>query len=253
MSGCGKSSFISQLQFQPDWKPAPVCRMTHPVRRVWSQQNLQNPKKDQFVLCDTGGGAVDVVNYDAIHILPTFDFKNFSSHTFPAKEESRFGISFSDYEYMQRYEMNENEKNPNLGNLETVWNSTASHPSYRKRIQVTISSMDAWLLGFDGFPKGRNGELVWLHDPSFHHARIGQLFDRDYVWVVTQTMVSFANLTLWAVHNMLTYKVYPGYWGRKLGPSPSIDLLGHFSILSDRESTRENQDDGTSSDRRSLR
>jgi hypothetical protein len=24
-------------------------------------------------------------------------------------------------------------------------------------------------------------------------------------------------LALWAVHNVLTYKVYPGFWGRKLG------------------------------------
>jgi hypothetical protein len=113
--------------------------------------------------------------------------------------------------------MNENDTNPNLGDLETVWNSVASHPPYQSPIQVAEAYLHALLAALKnaGFPKGRNVEWGSLQDPSFHHARIGQLFDRDYVWVVTQTMVSFENLALWAVHNVLTYKVYPGFWGRK--------------------------------------
>jgi hypothetical protein len=70
------------------------------------------------------------------------------------------------------------------------------------------------LEGCDGFHKGWNEEWGNLRRPC-SHARIGKLLDRDYVWVVTQTMVSFENLALWAVHILLTYKVYPGFWGRK--------------------------------------
>jgi hypothetical protein len=112
--------------------------------------------------------------------------------------------------------MNENDTNPNLGDLETVWNSPASHPSYQQSIQVVKDYLRAVFATIKnaGFPKGWNEEWGSLRIPSFH-ARIGQLFDRDYVWVVTQTMVSFENLALWAVHNVLTYKVYPGFWGRK--------------------------------------
>lgn len=73
---------------------------------------------------------------------------------------------------------------------------------------ITLSRKDRLL-------KGRNEEWGNLRLPFFH-ARIGKLFDRDYVWVVTQTMVSFENLALWTVHSVLTNKVYPGFWGRRL-------------------------------------
>jgi len=66
----------------------------------------------------------------------------------------------------------------------------------------------------DRLLKGQNEEWGSLRLPFFH-ARIGKLFDRDYVWVVTQTMVSFDQLALWAVRTAL-YKVYPGFWGRLL-------------------------------------
>ena len=119
--------------------------------------------------------------------------------------------------------MNENDANPNLGDLETVWNSVASHLSHQpsmQRAEVCYPLLCALLAitKSAGLPKGRNVEWGSRQDPSFHHARIGQLFDRDYVWVVTRTMVSFKNLALWAVNNVLAYKVYPGYWGteRKL-------------------------------------
>ena len=74
---------------------------------------------------------------------------------------------------------------------------------------------DDAVIGFDRFLKGWNeeqGNLGFLCCP----ARIGKLLDRDYVWVVTQTMVSFEDLALWAMHTMCTYKVYPGFWGRKI-------------------------------------
>jgi hypothetical protein len=41
------------------------------------------------------------------------------------------------------------------------------------------------------------------------HAEISKLFERDYVWAVTQTMVSFNVQTLW-----LVFGVYPDFWGR---------------------------------------
>jgi len=67
----------------------------------------------------------------------------------------------------------------------------------------------------DRLLKGQNEQWGSLRLPFFH-ARIGKLFDRDYVWVVTQTMVSFENLALWALRTALplSYKVYPGFWGR---------------------------------------
>jgi hypothetical protein len=51
-----------------------------------------------------------------------------------------------------------------------------------------------------------------LGTPSSHGDH--KLLDRDHVWVVTQTMVIFEHLALWAAHTLLTYKVYPGFWGR---------------------------------------
>jgi len=93
--------------------------------------------------------------------------------------------------------------NPNLGDLEMIWNSLASHLSHYTTQQATI----------DGLLKGWNEEWGSLQLPC-SRARIGKLLDRDYVWAVTQTMVSFGNLALWAVHTLRYYKVYPGFWGR---------------------------------------
>jgi hypothetical protein len=59
-------------------------------------------------------------------------------------------------------------------------------------------------------------------------SRMGKLLDRDYVWVVTQTMVSFENWALWVVHTVLTYKVYPGFWGRNILRSNSVRKLPSF-------------------------
>jgi hypothetical protein len=187
------------------------------VPRTHSQKYflVDTPGFDPTSSTDLSKAINSMFRWDS-YTTPAFGSNTISPYAFPAKEETQFGTIFSYNQHLLLYEMNENEKTPNLGNLETVWNSTASHPSYRRQIQITIS-MDTWLLVFDGFPKGRNVEWGSLQDPSFHHARIGQLFDRDYVWVVTQTMVSFEKLALWAVHNVLTYKVYPGFWGRKLG------------------------------------
>jgi hypothetical protein len=67
----------------------------------------------------------------------------------------------------------------------------------------------------DGLPKGWNEEWGSLQLPC-SRARIEKLLYRDYVWAVTQTMVSFENLALWAVHTVRYYKVYPGFWGRRL-------------------------------------
>jgi len=63
--------------------------------------------------------------------------------------------------------------------------------------------------------KGWNEECRNLRPPC-SHARIGKLLDRDYIWVVTLIMVVLKVLTLWALHTVRTYKVYPGFWGRKL-------------------------------------
>jgi hypothetical protein len=118
--------------------------------------------------------------------------------------------------------MNDNDINSNLGDVETIWNSWASYSSYEQTQVVSdfpaeFKDLDevCWLLTIDEFLKGWDKEWGSLGIPVFR-ARIGQLFDRDYVWVVTQTMVSFDILALWALHGVLTYKVYPGFWGRIL-------------------------------------
>jgi hypothetical protein len=57
--------------------------------------------------------------------------------------------------------------------------------------------------------------------PLFH-AEISKLFERDYVWAVTQTMVSFNLQTLWLTLAFRVYpeyfgsvfRVYPNFWGR---------------------------------------
>jgi len=79
---------------------------------------------------------------------------------------------------------------------------------------ITVCGDDAEII-CDRLLKGWNEEWGNLRLPCFH-ARIGKLLGRDYVWVVTQTMASLNDLTLWAVHTVHTYKVYPGFWGRKL-------------------------------------
>jgi len=74
------------------------------------------------------------------------------------------------------------------------------------QLSEAINSMFRWY-------HGAANCYVYLADDSRRHCR-GKLLDRDCVWVVTQTMVIFEHLTLWAAHAMLTYKVYPGFWGR---------------------------------------
>jgi hypothetical protein len=67
-------------------------------------------------------------------------------------------------------------------------------------------------LDSDGFLKGWNEN--WKNPVRPNYPRIGKLLDRDHVWFVTQTVVIFEHLALWAVHTLLTFKVYPGFWGR---------------------------------------
>lgn len=130
--------------------------------------------------------------------------------------------------------------NLNLGDLEMIWNSLASYPSryttqprglVQKLLQRLLQrkadvgfkdkrtrpkwTLDDYSAAIDGLPKGWNEEWGSLQLPC-SRARIGKLLDRDYVWAVTQTMVSFENLALWAVHTVRSYKVYPGFWGRRL-------------------------------------
>jgi hypothetical protein len=119
--------------------------------------------------------------------------------TFPAIEVIQYS-DLSSYSRQLSSIMPECSVNPNLGDLEMIWNSLASHLSQ----QATI----------DGLPKGWNEEWGSLQLPC-SRARIGELLRRDYVWAVTQTMVSFENLALWAVHTVRYYKVYPGFWGRR--------------------------------------
>jgi len=115
---------------------------------------------------------------------------------------------------------------PNPGSSDIIYDYLASHPSpetllredsftatdptYDNVGRQWIMGLDERFLDSDGFLKGWNFD--WEGTPSTH--RDGKLLYRDHVWVVTQTMVIFEHLALWAAHTSLTYKVYPGFWGR---------------------------------------
>ena len=144
---------------------------------------------------------------------------------FYAKESKRTPISDSQCE-QQSPTMPKCPVDPNPGSSEIRSYYLASHPSPEILLRqdlctapnpkiVIIGSLRMGLVkGFldsDGFLKGWNGYWENLEFPSTR--RIGKLLDRDYVWVITQTMVIFEHLALWAAHTLLTYKVYPGFWG----------------------------------------
>jgi len=121
--------------------------------------------------------------------------------------------------------------NPNLGDSEMIWNSSASYLSHYttkhrlytrkhrlqhlKQLLQLLKHRRNPVYSVDRLRKGWNKEWGSLQLPC-SRARIGKLLDRDYVWAVTQTMVSFENLALWALRTALplSYKVYPGFWGR---------------------------------------
>jgi hypothetical protein len=63
-----------------------------------------------------------------------------------------------------------------------------------------------------------------------HHARTTTLFDRDSVWVVTQTMVSIGgSQRLLGDRRLLCldFSIYPGYWGL---PSPTAAVSTGFRV-----------------------
>ncbi|PMD34907.1 hypothetical protein L207DRAFT_128744 [Hyaloscypha variabilis F] len=108
---------------------------------------------------------------------------------------------------------------PRLRESERIWNYSASHPSLGiedlHRREEIFRRVEDNNFHYDGLLKGCNEARGNLQLPlSNYHRTAGKLLDRDYVWFVTQTMVSFENLALWAKHLVLTYKVYPGFWGR---------------------------------------
>jgi hypothetical protein len=108
---------------------------------------------------------------------------------------------------------------PDPGDSKIIWNSSASDSSYLYKFGdmtwFCLNNFDIPEPNSDELLNGWNEEWGNLRLPFFH-ARIGKLLGRDYVWVVTQTMVSYEQLALWAVYTALTYKVYPGFWGRSL-------------------------------------
>ncbi|KAF8852213.1 hypothetical protein BDZ45DRAFT_116729 [Acephala macrosclerotiorum] len=132
---------------------------------------------------------------------------------FHAKEDLQIDIDalfeFRAAIILLRYIARWNETSSNPGDFETIWNSSASHSSIEQALLPPVATI--YRIG--EFLKGRYKEWGSLGIRPFR-AKIGQLFDRDYVWVVTQTMV------LWAMHNVVAYKVYPGFWGRILGHRP---------------------------------
>jgi len=137
----------------------------------------------------------------------------YSTFLFRAKEANVSQNLYPKFKY-QSLTIPDRAANSNPGDSEIIWNSSSSNPSRKHVFPQDISHL-RWDsdIGHNGLLKARKQEWGNLRLLCFH-ARIGKLLDRDYVWVVTQTMVSFENLALWAKHSVLTYKVYPGYWGR---------------------------------------
>lgn len=124
-----------------------------------------------------------------------------------------------------RWKINENNIKSNLRDSVPIWGSSASHSLHAPATQAickyatdpTYKYDSAWP-GCSEFLKGWDWNPEWGSlNNQFLHAMIGKLFDRDDVSVDTQTVVSFENQALWAVHIVLAYKVYPGFWGRVLG------------------------------------
>lgn len=63
-----------------------------------------------------------------------------------------------------------------------------------------------------------------------YHARTTTLFDRDSVWVMTQTMVSIGSSQRPLGDRRLLcldFSIYPGYWGL---PSPTVALSTCFWV-----------------------
>lgn len=228
---CSKVKLLRYLEPCPTCcNEGTLCALDHhDLDRVLGcsrESFLEELKEDPELL-------LDLFIDDPNPILPTSD------HIFPAKEVAQYSLPYSDYAKLYAKlspKAFECPVNPNSGEVEIIWNSSMSHPPHDiaqlsftqngsdKRIDFTFKSQDTngWSYrdpddgrscGCAGLLEGCNEEWGNLRLPLFH-ARISKLLDRDYVWVVTQTMVSFENLALWAVHNMLTYKVYPGFWGR---------------------------------------
>ena len=132
--------------------------------------------------------------------------------TFPAKEAIEDSNSYSQYEKVSP-KTPQRAANPDPGWLEIIWNSSASHSSHKHLGFPSFKESLQTVLTIDELRKGWDGE--WGNFlPLYFHARFDKLLDRDYVLFVTQTMVSFENLALWAKYSLLIYKVYPGFWGR---------------------------------------
>ena len=75
-----------------------------------------------------------------------------------------------------------------------IWNFTASDTSPQQQIGVTEALLRQESI-MDVLLNGRNVEWGSLEICHFH-ARIDQLFDRDFVWAATQTMVLFGFLAI---------------------------------------------------------
>lgn len=106
------------------------------------------------------------------------------SPTFHAREEYQQDTAiwpyFDDKDF-SLFELAEYETTFDPGGSGMIWNSMAFNTSQQQNPDVLLN--------------GRNVEWGSLGICIFH-TRIDRLFDRDYVWAATQTMVSFGTLTL---------------------------------------------------------
>ncbi|KFY80228.1 hypothetical protein V498_08849, partial [Pseudogymnoascus sp. VKM F-4517 (FW-2822)] len=163
------------------------------------------------VICPFGSPAQRESSARYLKMLPA----PFVSTNFHAKEELRYITTFRHDKELPENEIIGINANPSLGDLETIWNSMATYRPMNQQVKqelLCISSAVRPDLDIGRFSKGWNVEWGSVQVQSFH-ARIVTLFGRLCSSCCSKHGF-IRNLTLWAVHSVLVYKVYPSFWGR---------------------------------------
>jgi len=120
-----------------------------------------------------------------------------SSFVFPAMQNFKDQDFNTGKTHPESDSTESNSTQPNLAAPGMNWRSK----DYDLGDQSCCSTQNAW-----GSHMSTEQGYSWAR---LYHAEISKLFERGYVWAVTQTMVSFNLQTLW-----LVFRVFPKFWGR---------------------------------------
>jgi hypothetical protein len=111
--------------------------------------------------------------------MQNFNYQNFNT-----------GKPLSEYSSLEQ-----NDTQSNFGASGMNWRSEDVYDLGDQNCRYTQTSWGGYTSTEQGYSRVR-----------LFHAEISKLFERDYVWGVTQTMVSFNRKTLW-----LVFRVFPFY------------------------------------------